>query len=85
MELEFYNDQAERTQKMNEVRLQEGRQKTKQAHSDFEADNANSTYQKEADNQLHLFMQEMLRESHNPLEEPTQDLELPYMDHEEIE
>ena len=50
MESEFYNDQAERTQKMNEVRLQEGRQKTKQAHSDFEADNANSTYQKEADN-----------------------------------
>ena len=49
---------------MNEVRLQEGRQKTRQAHSDFEADNANSTYQKEADNQLHLYMQVMLRENH---------------------
>ena len=60
---------------MNEVRLQEGRQKTRQAHSDFEADNANSTYQKEADNQLHLYMQEMLRENHAaPIDDATFDL-----------
>ena len=66
--------QNERTQINNELRLQEGRQKTKYAHSDLLEENANSTFQKAADQQLELFTQEMLGENHKPLEEPSQDI-----------